>query len=120
MDVIISIFISLAIICLLFYILKSNDDKNSSIPYVTYQCYPIVGHLFSFLRDRTKFLMSCQERYGKCFKIRLFNQRFTLILSSSDWITVVRNPSFSLRTDNFLVKVFDAFSNFSGRYHNYN
>jgi hypothetical protein len=120
MDIITSTFILLAVVCLLFYIFQSNDDKNSSIPYATYGSYPIVGHLFSFLRDRTKLLMACQQRYGKCFKIRLFNQHFTLVLSTPDWTSVIRNPSFYLPANDFATKVFDAFSNFSGRYRNCN
>ena len=65
MDIITSTFILLAVVCLLFYILQSNNEKNSSIPYAKYQSYPVVGHLFSILRNRTKFLMECQQRYGQ-------------------------------------------------------
>ena len=94
MDILVGIFLLAAIACLLIYLLHSNHGENSSIPYVKYKNHPIVGHLFPFLRDRTKFLMDCQERYGQCFKIRLLNQRFILILSPPDWASVIRNQSF--------------------------
>lgn len=116
MDIISSTLVLLAIACLLFYIFRSNDETNPSIPYATYQSYPIVGHLFAFLRNRTKFLMECQQRYGHSFKIRIFRQRFVLVLNPADWTTVVRNSSFYLPTDDFMAMIFGAQANFSGRH----
>ena len=59
--------------------------EDPSIPYAKYGSYPIVGHLFAFMRDRKKLLMECSQRYGSYFKIKIFNQRFTMILSYADW-----------------------------------
>lgn len=92
--IIISTIILVVIVCLLFYFLQYNHEKNSSIPYVTYGSYPIIGHLFPFIRDRTKFLIECHQQYGQCFKIRIFNQYLTFIVSPCDWITINRNQFF--------------------------
>jgi hypothetical protein len=116
MDIIVGTFILVAIACLLIYLLQSHDDEKTSIPHVTYGSYPIVGHLFSFLRDRTKFLINCKQRYGQCFKIRLFNQRFTLVLSPQDWTSIIRNQAFYFPSNDFAMPVFDLLSDYSGRY----
>ena len=82
-----------AIILVLAYFLRSNDGEDSSIPYATYGSYPVIGHLLSFLRGRTKLLLECSQRYGQCFRIKVFNQQFIMILSYADWVTVIRNQS---------------------------
>ena len=115
MDIIISTCILLVIVCLLFYVIRSNNEEDSSIPYAIYQSYPIVGHLFSFLRDRTKLLMECQQRYGNCFKIRVFNQGFVIVLSTADWTTVIRNPAFYLHVDEFMTMIYGSVSDFSSK-----
>jgi hypothetical protein len=118
MVIIIGTFLLIVVLSLLFYFSRFNDEKNSPIPYVTYENYPIVGHLFSFLRDRTKFLIECQQRYGQCFKIRLFTQRFTLVLSPPDWAAIVRNQSFYFPGADIAMKIFDISINYSGKYIN--
>ena len=96
-----------AIIFLLAYFLHYKENEDSSIPYAAYGSYPIVGHLFAFLNDRTKLLMECRQRYGGCFRIRVLNQRFTMILSHGDWTTVLRNQSLQFSPIDFGVKIFD-------------
>lgn len=115
MDMITGSLILLSIVCCLYYLVHFNERNDSSIPYATYRSYPIVGHLFSFLRGRTKLLLECQQRYGNCFKIRVFNQRFVLVLSQADWTTVIRNPAFYLPTDDFMTMIYGSVSNFSGK-----
>jgi hypothetical protein len=116
MEILVGTFILAAIVFLLIYFLHSNDAELSSIPYVTYKSYPIVGHLLSFRRDQTKFLMDCQLRYGQCFKIRLLNQPFTLVLSPSDWATIIRNPSFYFPSGDLAIHIFDLSTNFYSMY----
>jgi hypothetical protein len=116
MVIIIGTFLLIVVLSLLFYFSRFNDNKNSPIPYVTYENYPIVGHLFSFLRDRTKFLIECQQRYGQCFKIRLFTQGFTLVLSPPDWAAIMRNQSFYFPGPDLGIKIFDMTSNYSSKY----
>ncbi len=117
MDIVISTFMFVAIVCLLIYLLQSNPDEKSSIPYAIHESYPLFGHVFSFIRDRKIFLMHCQQRYGQCFKIRLFNQRFTFVLSPSDWTTIMRNPAFHFPANNVAMNVFDTSVDYFGRYH---
>ena len=92
MELFLVTFILIIIVSFLFYFYFFNTDESSSIPYAKHGHYPIVGHLFSFLRDRTKLLIECSERYGTCFKIRLLNQRFILVLSRDATVTVHRSP----------------------------
>ena len=94
MEVISAIFILIFIGLFLYYFLNSNPEDTPSIPYVKHGHYPMVGHLFSFLRDRTKFLMECYQRYGTCFQIRLFNQRFILIFSPRFLLIFKEDPTF--------------------------
>ncbi len=96
-----------ALTLLLRYFLHSNNDEDLSIPYATYGSYPIVGHLFSFVRDRKKLVIECRQRYGECFRIRALNQRFIMILSHTDWMTIVRNQSFEFMGKDFGMKIFD-------------
>jgi len=116
MGILMGTFILAAIASLLIYFLHSNDGENSSIPYVTYKSYPIVGHLFPFLRDRTNFLMDCQQRYGQCFKIRLLNRRFTLVHSLPDWTAIIRSQSFHLPVTKHLIQLFDVSNNVLSMY----
>ncbi|UJR19250.1 hypothetical protein I4U23_022378 [Adineta vaga] len=114
MDILVGTFILGVIACPLIYFLRSNHGDKSSIPYVTHENYPVVGHLFSFLRNRTKFLMDCKQRYGQYFKIRLFNQRFTLVLSPPDWAAIIRNQSFYFPAGDLGMQIFDLSNNLSG------
>jgi hypothetical protein len=116
MDILFSLFILAVITFVFIYFLRSNDDENSSIPYVTHGSYPIVGHLFSFIGDRTKFLRECQQRYGQCFKLWVFNQRFIVITSPSDWTAIIRNQSFYFPLIEFAMQIFDLENNYSSRY----
>jgi hypothetical protein len=116
MDILVITLILVVIAFLLFYFLHSTDDENSSIPYVKHQSYPIVGHLFAFIRDRTKFLMECQQLYGKCFKIRVLNKRFTLVLSPSDWASIIRNQSFYFPGHDHAGPLFDISTTPMGKY----
>ncbi len=117
MDIIVGTLILVAIVYLLIYLLQPDNSEKASIPYATYGSYPIVGHVFAFVRDRKKLLMDCQQRYGNCFKIRLFNQRFTFVLSPSDWTSIIRNSLFQFPANDLSTKVFDAFSDLFGRYY---
>ncbi len=116
MHILVVEFILIVIGYLLIHLFQSNDSGNSSIPYAKHESYPIVGHLFSFLRDRKKFLMECRQQYGQCFQIRVFNQRFTFILSPTDWTSIMRSSSFYFPADDLLTAVFDAFSYLSGKH----
>ncbi|CAF1185600.1 unnamed protein product [Adineta steineri] len=103
------------IIFLLIHFLRSDDTGDSSIPYAKCASYPIVGHLFSFLRDRRKLFLECSKQYGDCFRIRMFNQYFTMILSHTDWTNVVRNSAFQFSATDFAVQIFDISRVFHGR-----
>jgi hypothetical protein len=116
MDILTITFMLTVISCLFIYFLSFNNNENSSIAYATYGNYPIIGHAFSFARDRTKFLMNCRQRYGSCFKIRLLNQRFIMVLSAPDWTSIIRNPSFYLPSIDIAAQIFDVSSSFSGMY----
>jgi hypothetical protein len=105
-----------AIILLLAYFLRSKDGEDSTIPYATYGSYPIIGHLFSFLRGRTKLLLECSQRYGQCFRIKVFSQQYTMILSSADWMTVIRNQSLKFEGLEFGVRIFGMSSAFGSKY----
>jgi len=116
MDILITTLVLAAIVCLFIYFSKSKDDKNSSIPYVTHGSYPIIGHLFPFLRDRTNFLIDCKQRYGSAFRIQLFKQRMTFVLSPSEWAAIIRNPSFHLPAGELGMQLFDISNDLSGKY----
>ena len=116
MDILLISLIVIIITFLVIYLRHSNDDKASSIPYATYRSYPIVGHLFSFIRDRTKFLLDCQQRYGQCFRIRLINQSFIFLLSPSDWTTIIRNQSFYFPSVEHGKNIFDMPQEVFGKY----
>jgi hypothetical protein len=116
MDIFVGTFILAVMACISIYFLYYNDGEKSSIPYVTHANYPIVGHLFSFLRDRTKFLMDCRQRYGQCFKIRLFNQHFTLVLSPPDWAMIIRNPSFYFPSTEHGMQIFGLSKTLLGKF----
>jgi hypothetical protein len=116
MEIFFATFILAVIVFILFYFLRSNNIDVSSIPYAKYGSYPIVGHLFSFLHDRTKLLMECYERYGQCFRIRLLNQCFILILSPSDWTTIIRNQAFYFPGSDHVQHLFDVSIDSTGRY----
>ena len=103
------------IVGLFVYFSQSKDDRNSSIPYVIYKNYPIIGHLLPFIFDRRRFFMECQQQYGNCFRIRLFNQPFTMILAPSDWTSILRNPSFIFPSNDLSTDVFDASSDLFGK-----
>ena len=109
MEIFLVTFILIATAFFLFYYLFFNTDQSSSsIPYAKYGHYPIVGHLFSFLRDRTKFLIECYQRYGTCFKVRLLNQHFIMVFSPSDWTSIMRNQSFYFPAADHIEHLFDA------------
>ncbi len=116
MEILVGTLILVVIAFVLLYFLHFNDGEVSSIPYAKHESYPIVGHLFSFLRDRTKFLMECYERYGQCFRIRLLNQRFTFILSPPDWTSIIRNQSFYFPSDDHVIHLFDLSVKLSSTY----
>jgi hypothetical protein len=117
MEIVLATFTLVIIVFILFYFLRSNNSDGSSIPYAKHGYYPIVGHLFSFLGDRTKFLMECYERYGQFFRIRLLNQHFILILSPSDWTTIIRNQAFYFPVSDHAVHIFDASADSTGNFH---
>ena len=116
MEIFLATFLLIAVVLGLVYFLQSTDNDTSSIPYAKHGNYPIVGHLFSFLRDRTKFLMECYERYGSCFRIRLLNQRFILLLSPSDWTAVIRNQAFYFPAGDHVEHLFDVSADSTGWY----
>ena len=108
MEVFLVTFMLIVTAFLLFYYLFFNTDQSASIPYAKHGHYPIVGHLFAFLHDRTKFLIECYQRYGTCFKVRLLHRRFIMILSPSDWTGVMRNQAFYFPTADHIEHLFDA------------
>ena len=116
MDIIVGTLVFIIIACLWIYFFRLNSDENSSIPYVKHESYPLVGHLFSLVRDRKAFLLRCQQRYGQCFKTRFVNQRFTFVLSPSDWTTILRNPAFYYPDSVFARDIFDASLDYSSNY----
>lgn len=116
MDIIVGTLIFITIICLWIYFFRSDSNENSSIPYVKHERYPIIGHLFSLVRDRKKFLLRCQQRYGLCFKTRFFNQCLTFVLSPSDWAAILRNPAFYYPDSVFARDVFGASLDYSSNY----
>lgn len=107
----------LTVIILLFtYFLNSNKNGNKSIPFATYGSYPIVGHLFAFTKNRSQLLIECAKRYGPCFRIKLFNQYYTMIISYADWTTVIRNQSVQFNGGDFGIRIFDLSSSFVSKY----
>ena len=115
MDYFTGVLLLTVVVGLFIYFTQSKDDRNSSIPYVTHGSYPIVGHIF-FIFDRRKFLMECQQQYGNCFRIRLFNRPFIFLLSPSDWTSILRNPLFTFPANDLSTNVFDAPSDLFGKY----
>lgn len=93
MEVLLTTFVLIIIGFVLLYFLMVNREDTSSVPYAKHGNYPIVGHLFTFLHDRTKFLIECYQQYGTCFRIRLLNQHFIFVFSPSDWPNIMRNPA---------------------------
>ena len=116
MDLLLGGLILTVILVLLTYVLYSNADGDSSIPYARYESYPIVGHLFAFTRNRTKLLLECAEKYGSCFRIQVFNQRFTIISSYIDWATIVRSQSFKFMAIESGINIFGLSPTFLGKY----
>lgn len=116
MDILVGTLIVAAIAYLLMYFLRFNQEEKSSIPYVTYKSYPIIGHLLPFLRDRTTFLIDCHQRYGQCFRIRLLNQPLTLVISPPDWMAIIRNQSFHFPATDHLIHIFDVSNNIRSMY----
>lgn len=114
MDIFLLTFLLVIIIYAIVYFLHSTEEKNSSIPFVTYKRSPILGHLIPFLRDRTTFLLECKKLYGPCFRIRLINQDLILILSPSDWSGILRNSSFYFPVDVHAKRLFDITGRFRG------
>ncbi|CAF1349986.1 unnamed protein product [Didymodactylos carnosus] len=106
MAILVGSLVMAAIILVLAYFLRSNDGEDSSIPYATYGSYPVIGHLLSFLRCRTKLLLECGQQYGQCFRIKVLKQRFTMILSYADWMTIIRNQSLKFDGIDFGIKIF--------------
>lgn len=94
---------------LLIYMLY-KADKNSSVPFVTRNWYPVVGHLFVFLHDGTTFIVRCCRKYGPYFSLRVLNQHITFLLSPYDWKIITRNKSFYFPGSEFAEKVFDMSS----------
>ena len=103
MDLLLGGLILAGIIVLILY---SNDDSDPSIPYARYGSYPIIGHLLAFTRDRKTLFFECSQRYGSCFRIKVFNKRFTMLSSHADWVTIVRNQSLKLMTDELAIRMF--------------
>lgn len=100
------------IIVLLTYVLHSYADGDSSIPYAKHGSYLIVSHLFAFTRNRTKLLLECAERYGSCFRIKVFNQRFTMISSYTDWAAIARSQTFKFIPVELAMSIFRMSSAF--------
>jgi hypothetical protein len=116
MSVLVVGLVLIGIISFLLYYLQSNDVGDSTIPYAKYQSYPIIGHLIPFLGCRAKLLTECRQRYGECFRIRVFSQYFTMISSHTDWTNVVRSQSFEFAGIDFAVKIFDVSPTFLSEY----
>ena len=116
MDIIVGTLIFITIALLWVYLFGSSASEKSSIPYAKHESYPLFGHVFSFVRNREAFLKHCQQRYGQCFKIRLFNESFICVLSPSDWTTIMRNPAFSFPVNDIAMKVFDTSLDYFSRY----
>ncbi|UJR16912.1 hypothetical protein I4U23_003810 [Adineta vaga] len=106
MIILIESVILLSIVLLLIYYFYWKTNEDLSIPYATYGSYPIVGHLFGFIRDRTKLLIECRQRYGSFFRIKLVNQRFIMISSHIDWMKIVKNSAFQFMGIELGIKIF--------------
>jgi hypothetical protein len=119
MDILIGGLILAVIVLFLTYFLHSNKDRDPSIPYAKYGSYPIIGHLFSFMNNRTKLLLECTQRYGQCFRIKVLNEHYTMISSHADWMTVVRNQSFQFAGIDFGIKIFGLSSSFLSKYQSF-
>ncbi|CAF1142785.1 unnamed protein product, partial [Adineta ricciae] len=94
------------VILFVIYFIRSKPDEDPSIPYAKYASYPIIGHLIAFTRNRTKLLLECHRRYGACFRIRAANQRFIMIPSHADWMTIVKNSSFKFTGTELGIEIF--------------
>ena len=116
MAILVGSLVAAAIILALAYFLRSRDGGDQSIPYATYGSYPVIGHLLSFIRCRTELLLACGQKYGQCFRIKVLNQRFTMILSYADWMTVIRNQSLKFNGEDFGMQIFGISPAFLSKY----
>lgn len=111
MLMILYLLIILFILLIYYYYLKINQYDDL---YVKDGYYPIIGNLFSLIYNRNKYLIKCQEKYGDCFKIKLFNQTIIFLINPSDWINIIKNQSFSFMGDTFSKHIFNMDHNFFG------
>lgn len=93
-------------VLLFIYVLRCIS-KKPSIPFVRNNWYPVVGHLFAFIADRTNFVIDCRQRYGQCFSMKILNQKITFLLNPFDWPTISRNRSFYFPGPEFAAKTFN-------------
>ena len=49
-----------------------------NVPFVE-GSWPFVGHGIAFGKDNINFIRRCYRKYGKVFKIKLFNQIMTIV-----------------------------------------
>ncbi|CAM4842435.1 unnamed protein product [Rotaria magnacalcarata] len=111
-----SIYIIIVIIIfLLIYYNKRNNIEIDAIEYVRDGCYPIIGNLFSLIKNRTQFLKNSREIYGDCFKVKLLNQTIIFILNPFDWINIIKNRSLQFMGEQFSRTIFDLDHNFFGK-----
>ncbi|CAF1041629.1 unnamed protein product [Didymodactylos carnosus] len=105
--------LSLTVLILASLILIKNKKKNvinQSIPVVS-SCYPIIGHLLSFIFNQSKFILDCRQRYGSVFQIKLPSKRIIFITDPRDWATVYRNSNFYFPGDDLGIKIFGMSAN---------
>ena len=108
--------ISVVALMLIFIYVLRNNCRIHTTPFVIDNWYPIVGHLFAFVADRTKFIMDYHQKYGQCFRVNLFSQQITFILSPCDWRAIFRNKSFYFPGPEFAAKAFSISTDCFGKF----
>ncbi len=100
MELITLIFIITIIYLLyIFFNQYQNAKIDDLIPVVSEGCLPILGHVFSFYSNKSKFLLSDKEHYDTCFIIKLFLKPVIFILDPGNWPTILRHFSIQVAFD---------------------
>lgn len=106
--------ILLVVFVLLIYWWWKSCCKRS-IPFVKEGFYPLIGHLFVLMNNRTNHLKKFSQIYGNVFQMKIFNQTIVFLLNPSDWSIINRNQSFEFLGDRFSREIFDMDHNFFGK-----
>lgn len=103
------------LLLILIYLYQYRRRSSGSIPFVKEGYYPLIGHLFVFVHNRTNSLNKSREKYGNIFEMKVLKQRFIFVTNPLDWPIVIRNPSFRFLGDLFSKRIFDMDHNFFGQ-----